>query len=504
MDLKRRLKSQNAPVIISICIALVLSLGVWATSHCAFSSSDIRGTASEVHNTVQPAVGQDITTLARLGKAFASIAKSAIPAVVSVQVEKTLKQEQITEEDPFGFFNDPFFRRFFGPEGPMFGNPHKFRQMGLGSGFIISQDGYILTNNHVVSGADVIKVKLYDGREFKAKVIGTDPQSDIAVIKIPATNLPVLKLGDSDKIEVGEWAIAIGNPFGLKETVTVGVISAKGRDRVGISDYEDFIQTDAAINPGNSGGPLLNIYGEVIGINTAIFSKSGGYMGIGFAIPINMAKVIKDQLIAKGKITRGWLGVVIQDVTEDLAKSFGLKKKEGVLVADVTNGSPAEKAGIKREDVIIELNGVKINDSGELRNKIALTAPGTVVKLEIERNGKRLSIPVTIAEQPQGIAASLTQPKLLERLGFTVQDITPEIAEQLGYKRGQGVVISDVEYGSIAAQVGLRPGMLIEEVNRQRVHNVVEFNKALLKQNKMVLLRIRYGQISQYITLSLE
>lgn len=489
MYLQGRFKSQSVLVIISLWVAALIFGGL-TIAHAAPAAEN-----------------QDIATLAKIGKAFASIAKAATPAVVSVQVEKTVKQEGISQQEIPDFFNDPFFERFFGPGWPNQRNPHKFRQMGQGSGFIISHDGYILTNNHVVGGADVIKVKLSDGREFKAKTIGTDPQSDIAVIKIAATNLPVLKLGDSDKIEVGEWAIAIGNPFGLQETVTVGVISAKGRDRVGISDYEDFIQTDAAINPGNSGGPLLNIYGEVIGINSAIFSKSGGYMGIGFAIPINMAKAIKDQLISKGKITRGWLGVVIQDVTEDLAKSFGLKEREGVLVSEVTKGSPAEKAGLQQGDIILELNGIKINDAGELRNKIALTAPGTVVRLTIMRNDKKMSVSVVLAEQPAGkMAAMSEQTRLVEQFGFTVQDITPQIAEQLGYKKGQGVVISDVDPTSVAAEAGLRPGMLIEEVNRQAVHNVVEFNRAISKskQSKMVLLRIKYGQISQYVTLSLE
>jgi len=282
--------------------------------------------------------------------------------------------------------------------------PRKFQQRGQGSGFIISKDGYILINNHVVGDADLIKVKLSDGREFKAKVIGTDPQSDVAVIKIDATNLPVLRLGDSDKLEVGEWVIAIGNPFGLSQTVTVGVVSAKGRSRIGINDYEDFIQTDAAINPGNSGGPLVNIHGEAVGMNTAIFSRSGGYMGIGFAIPINMAKAIKDQLLKKGKVTRGWLGVVIQDIDEELAKSFGLEKTEGVLIAEVSEGSPAEKAGLKQGDIILRLNGKKVDDLGELRNKIALTAPGTKVKLEVLRENKRRTIQVTIGEQPAGTA----------------------------------------------------------------------------------------------------
>jgi serine protease Do len=454
---------------------------------------------------------QNIALLDRTAKAFAAVVKKAVPAVVFVRVEKTVERggaaSSFQFQDPFDFFNDPFFEHFFGPHFRQRQRmPRKFHQRGQGSGFIISEDGYILINNHVVGDADLIKVKLADGREFKAKVVGADPQSDVAVIKIDATDLPVLRLGDSDKLEVGEWVIAIGNPFGLSHTVTVGVVSAKGRSRIGINDYEDFIQTDAAINPGNSGGPLVNIHGEAVGMNTAIFSRSGGYMGIGFAIPINMARAIKDQLLEKGKVTRGWLGVVVQDIDEELARSFGLEKTEGVLIAEVSEGSPAEKAGLKQGDIILRVNGKKVDDPGELRNKIALTSPGAKVKMEVLRENKCKILQVTIGEQPAGKAMGMAQHKILGKLGLVVQDLTKDLAEQFGYQEGQGVLVAEVEPGSPASRVSIRPGHLIEEVNRKRVHNMDEFVRALAqsKQTKRVLFRVRDGEFSHYVAIRIE
>ena len=294
------------------------------------------------------------------GKAFASVAREASPAVVFIKVEKT-----VTTSPSMGPFNDDFFKRYFGEPAP--GQPQnpspqqKHMLQGQGSGFIISSDGYILTNNHVVGDADKVLVKLLDGREFTAKTIGTDPPTDVAVIKIDAKNLPILPLGDSGKLEVGEWVLALGNPFGLSHTLTAGIISALGRSRIGIADYEDFIQTDAAINPGNSGGPLINLEGQAIGINTAIFSQSGGYMGIGFAIPINLVKEINNQLIEHGSVTRGYLGVTAQELTPELVQSFGLKDEKGALVAQVTPDSPAQKAGLKQGDMIVKFNGEPID-----------------------------------------------------------------------------------------------------------------------------------------------
>ncbi len=451
---------------------------------------------------------ENIALLDRSAKAFASVVKKAGPAVVHVRVEKSVTRR--SGQDPFGFFNDPFFERFFGPQFKhprQEEQPREFKQQGAGSGFVISSDGYILTNNHVVGEADTINVRLADEREFKAEVVGTDPQSDVALIKIEGKNLPFLPLGDSEKLEVGEWVIAIGSPFELSQTVTVGVVSAKGRSRIGINDYENFIQTDAAINPGNSGGPLLNIYGEVIGMNTAIFSRSGGYMGIGFAIPINMAKAIKEQLREHGKVTRGWLGVVIQDVDDDLAKSFDLESAQGVLISEVSEDSPAEKAGIKQGDVIIQLNGKQINDVAALRNKIALTSPGTEITAKIIRDGKKKEIKIAIGEQPsdfgrKGPAGDTT----LQEMGLTLQDLTEELSGQFGYSEDQGVLIADVDPDSPAARAGLKAGQLIEEVNKKRVQNLKQLKKVLeaATNKQQVLLRVKAGDYSQYIVLRVE
>ncbi len=454
----------------------------------------------------------DIALLDRSAKAFASVAKKASPAVVHVAVEKAVASGM--QSNPHDFFNDPFFERFFGPQFKQprgkRQQPRQHRQQGAGSGFIFDSNGYILTNNHVVEGAEKITVRLDDKREFKAKVIGTDPQSDVAIIKIDGTNLPTLPLGNSDNLEVGEWVIAIGSPFELNQTVTVGIVSAKGRNRVGITDYENFIQTDAAINPGNSGGPLLNIHGEAIGINTAIFSKSGGYMGIGFAIPINMAESIKQQLLDHGTVTRGWLGVMIQDVNEDLAQFFGLNSASGVLIAEVTDDSPAAKAGLKQGDVLVALNKVPLTNVADLRNKIAMTPPESKVSLELIRDGKTKKISVTIGKQPGNMApmqpSTKSQTTTLGDFGLSLQELTPELAEQFEYNPNQGVLITAVEPDSPAGRIGLQAGQLIEEVNRQQVGSLSELKKVLssAKNKQQVLLRIRAGKSSQYIVLRNE
>lgn len=447
---------------------------------------------------------------------FVEVVKEAKPAVVHIRVEKSMSGGGMYDQQFEEFFNNPFFERFFGPQfrqgpqGPR-GPNREYKQQGQGSGFIISNDGYILTNNHVVDGADTITVILSDNREFKAELTGSDPQSDVALIKIKDKGrLPTLPLGDSDALEVGEWVIAIGNPFGLSSTVTAGVVSATGRSSVGINEYENFIQTDAAINPGNSGGPLLNVKGEVVGINSALFSRTGGYMGIGFAIPINMVKTIETQLKSAGKVTRGWLGVVIQNVDENLAKSFGLKEAEGILVSEVQAGSPADKSGIRQGDVIVSLNDTTLKDVADLRNRVALLPPNSSASLGIIRDGATMTVQVNIGERPNEIAQSQgdVQGKpgpasTNERFGLTFQDLTPELADRLGYDNKQGVVVSQVEPGSPASSAGLQPGQLIEEVNKRPVRNVRELTAAMEKSDdkNRLLLRVRSGNFSQYAVL---
>jgi Do/DeqQ family serine protease len=456
------------------------------------------------------AADNDNSFLTSSEKAFTTVVKKVTPAVVHIRVEETVKNSNQMYGGGSQFYNNPFFQQFFGPQF-RFQQPRSYKEMAQGSGFIISKDGYILTNNHVVAGADKITVILSNKQQFKAKLIGRDPQTDIALIKIDDGNdLPTVALGDSSKLEVGEWVIAIGNPFGLSQTVTVGVVSAKGRDRVGINDYEDFIQTDAAINPGNSGGPLLNIRGQVVGINSALYTKSGGYMGIGFAIPINMVKAIEPQLKAHGKVVRGWLGVVIQDVDENLAKSFNLKKPEGILVSEVEAGSPAEKAGLKQGDVILKYNGRKLEDVNDLRNTVALTMPKTKVDLEIIRDGKPKDITITIGLQPANFGKQAMESdngsSSLTKFGLAFSNLTPDVEQQFGYKQDQGVVISQVAPGSPAAMAGLKPGLLVEEVNKQRVHNLRELAGVLKKSStpNRILLRVRNGNFSQYVVLTTE
>ncbi len=457
----------------------------------------------------QTDANQDEDILNRSSQAIVNVVKRSKPAVVNVKVEKT------TTANPGGLgpedlYNDPFFRHFFGPQfRQRQQKPQEFKEHALGSGFIISKDGYILTNNHVVQGADSIKVMLSDNRNFDAKVIGTDPDTDVALIKInDPENLPVLPLGDSSKLEAGQWVIAIGNPFGLTQTVTVGVISATGRSSVGISDYEDFIQTDAAINPGNSGGPLINGNGEVIGINSAIFSRTGGYMGIGFAIPINLAKSVEAQLQKSGKVTRGWLGVVIQNVDKNLADSFGLKKVGGILISEVQKNSPASAAGLQQGDVILRLNGVELHNVSDLRNQIALIQPGSKVILDIMRSSREMKIQVTIGEQPANFGKGGLGPnsdESLEKFGLTLQQLTPELAKRFSYEENSGLIISDVASGSPAEAAGLKPGQLVEEVNRERVRNLKDLD-TILKQSDSdkILLRVRAGNYSTYVVLEVK
>jgi len=455
----------------------------------------------------------DIAALRRTSRAFVAVAKKATPAVVSVTVEKTIETSSRSRyNSPFDFgspFDDDFFERYFGPRSRQRA-PQKQKKMGQGSGFIISADGYILTNNHLVREADKITVTLKDGRELAAETIGTDPQTDVAVIKVDAKDMPVIELGDSDKLEVGEWVIAVGNPFGLVETVTVGVVSAKGRSGFGIvgsGGYEDFIQTDAAINPGNSGGPLLDIDGKAIGLNTFIVSQSGGYMGIGFAVPINIAKAIKDQLVETGKVTRGFVGIEMlpQNITPELAEHLGLEKPQGVIIRGVLEDSPAEKGDLKIDDVIIKLNGRDVENYVQFRNKVSLLAPGTKIKLTIFRDGKEIVKTLTIGSMEE-FASALGTSELSQKFGLEVEELTKEMADKLGYDMGEGVLVAKVTKDSSADDVGIEPGMLILSVNRKYVNSVEEYNTALEKsaETGTALMLIGHNNTAQYVVLSIK
>jgi len=456
------------------------------------------------------ALAQDegLENLRETSKAFASVARQVAPSVVAVQVER--KRPQRTQQLPF---EGELFRRFFGEPGP--GGPQPPQQQppvrGQGSGFVFASKGgllsdktYILTNNHVVAGGDVISVRFQDGREFDAKITGTDPKSDVAVIEIDEGDLPALELGDSTKLQVGEWVIALGNPFGLSQTLTVGVVSAKGRTSLGISDYEDFIQTDAAINPGNSGGPLVNLNGEVVGINTAIFSRSGGSMGVGFAIPSALAKTIANQLIETGEVVRGFLGVVIQDLTPELAESFDIDRNRGVIVSQVSEGTPAAEAGLQPGDVVVEYQGREVRNVGAFRNRVALTPPGTNAELTVIRDGDRETLDVTIGKLDDGALAATGGEESAEELGLTVQTITPDLARQFNLKAGEGVVVTEVVPGSIAARAGLQPGAVILQVDRRPVESAQAFNRAVAasRDDGQALLLVRSGNMQRYVVLN--
>ncbi len=414
---------------------------------------------------------------------FADLVEEFSPAVVNVSTAKVVKQGEVKspfggEKSPFReFFGDEFFRRFF-DEHPS----QPFKRSSLGSGFIISADGYIVTNNHVVAEADEIVVTLAEGDDYPAKVVGKDEKTDLALIKIdPKNGLPVCRLGDSEKARVGDWVLAIGNPFGLGHTVTAGIISAKGRE-LGAGPYDDFIQTDAAINPGNSGGPLFDTAGNVVGINSAIYTKSGGNQGIGFAIPVNLAKDIISQLKEKGVVTRAWLGVLIQSITPDMQEALDLKARKGALVADVVENSPAAKAGLKRGDIIVRFSGADVDSQHELPTMVAYLPVGTEVEVEVLRGGKTRVFKVTLEEMTDQAASSgsVKGPEELDGdLGLTVQDLTPEIGEKLGLDSTKGVLISGVEPASPAAEAGLRRGDVILEVDRKLVENTEALSRVL-------------------------
>jgi serine protease Do len=432
---------------------------------------------------------------------FADLAERVNHAVVNISTTQVLKESPMQPftgpNSPFrDFFGDDFFRRFFGDGAPQ----GQMKTHALGSGFVIDSDGLILTNNHVVEKADEIKIKTDSGKEYDAKVVARDPKTDIALIRVNAGSdfpKPAL-LGDSGAIRVGDWVMASGNPFGLGHTITAGIISAKGRV-IGAGPYDDFLQTDAAINPGNSGGPLFNMSGEVVGVNTAIVAQG---QGIGFAIPINLVREILPQL-KSGKVTRGWLGVMIQDITPELAESFGIKQTKGVLIGDVVADGPADKAGLKRGDIVNAFNGKEVDNAHALSRLVASTLPNTQTTMQIVRDGKNKDIKVTIGTMPEeGTEAPAAAKE--SAWGLTVQNLTPELAQRFGWDQNEhGVVISEIQPGSPGGEAKLRPGDLIKEVNRQKIQNVRDYNQALQKGKKgeSLLLLIKRGKNTFYVAL---
>jgi serine protease Do len=441
--------------------------------------------------TVREANAQDsiapIEHAKALSTAFEKVADAITPSVVNVSSTKKSRRAgpgPAPKGDPF--FDQ--FREFFGDDladrfGQGMGPEAQPQQQGLGTGVIIDGAGHILTNNHVVGDADEVTVRLHDDRTFKATVVGRDDRTDLAVIKIKAPNLVPALLGDSDALKIGQWVVASGNPFGLDNTITAGIVSAKGRSIMGGSQYEDFIQTDAAINPGNSGGPLVDLDGKVVGINTAIFSRSGGYMGIGFAIPINMARKVMESLISTGKVVRGWLGIGIQNLNEDLAKSFDYGATEGALVGHIEPNGPAAKAKLQQGDIIVSLDGEKMKNINQLRNRVAGIKPGTKVAADVWRNGKSMNTTITIGQLPSSMPSQAAEEDSDETpaidIGITVETLTPDLARRLKSSRTGGVVVAKVRPGGLAARAGVAPSDIIISINGKAVGDVTDFRAAM-------------------------
>ena len=438
---------------------------------------------------------------------FTEVAKAVTPAVVNIttvigdKLSGRSGQNDLRDrmEEFFGGPNGPLGPKFRGPQGPQGEPPRGFHGGGQGSGVIVSPDGYVLTNNHVIDSAREVTVTLPDKREFPGKIVGTDPKTDLAVVKIDAKNLPTIPWGDASKLQVGEYVLAVGNPFGLNSTVTLGIVSALGRGRMGITQYEDFIQTDAAINPGNSGGALVNTRGELVGINTAIFSQSGGYQGVGFAVPTSMGQPIYESLLTHGKVVRGYLGIGIQDLNQDLAKSFGVPNGKGALVSDVKEDSPADHAGLQQGDVITSYQAAPVEDAVALQRLVTKTTVGAKVPMKVLRDGHEKEITVTIGEQPGDpkIAKADGEVKEYAFAGVAVQDLDRDTAKELGIKgKAQGVVVTSVEPDSAADKAGLVPGDVIREINRQPVKSAKEFEKvssAVKKGENVLILLNRRG-----------
>lgn len=449
-------------------------------------------------------VSDELEAVKSFSEALIEVSEQVNPTVVTIFSEKTVKATfpGFNDSPLREFFGDEFSRRFFGiPD-----QDREFKQRGLGSGVIVRSDGYILTNNHVVAGADKIIIGLGGGEEMKGEIVGTDRATDIAVVKIDKEGLQSARLGDSEDIRVGEWVVAIGNPFGLEHTVTAGIISYKGRSNVRIADYEDFIQTDAAINPGNSGGPLVNLDGEVIGINTAIATNTGAYQGVGFAIPISLAKRIMEELIRSGRVVRGWLGIYIQDITQAMAEAMDLPTREGVLVADVREDGPSKEAGLQRGDVILEFNGKKMKNGLELRNTVASTSPGTKVDLKILRDGKTKKLTVKLGELPsEEMAAAGGGRDILSDLGLRLHNLNSELGRRYGISGDKGVVVVDVYPGSAAAEAGFVAGDLIVEVNQEEVESVTKIQERLsaLEPGDSVLFLVERGRGTLFVAMKI-
>jgi serine protease Do len=432
------------------------------------------------------------------GPGFSEVARAVTPAVVNITSRAGRTRDSQGSRNPM----EDFFGSPFGPQGPR--EPRERHGGGMGSGVIVSPDGYIITNNHVVDGAAELTVTLPDKREFKGKVLGTDPKTDLAVVQIDARNLPFVAWGDSSKLQVGDYVLAVGNPFGLNSTVTLGIVSALGRGHMGITQYEDFIQTDAAINPGNSGGALVNTAGELVGINTAIISQTGGYQGVGFAVPASMTKPVFESLVSNGKVVRGFLGIGIQDLNQDLAKSFGLKDPKGALVTNVAEESPADKAGIKQGDVIVAFQGSSIEEAAALQRAVARTPVGTKAALRVIRNGHEQEVNTTIGEQSETRRVASADRNLENAMaGVAAQSVTQQMARELGLQgKAQGVVVVGVEPDSRAELAGLAQGDVIREMNRQPVKSVKDYEKIVssLKKDQDVLMLITRSGSSLFLT----
>jgi serine protease Do len=474
----------------TVSAILITSLFVITVATAAFTWPQIVSQATyAIERGQAEAAQQQLASANDLSQAFQHVARALRPSVVSVSSVKRVQvrqpqarrfDSQMPEEFRRFFGDDEFFDRFFFDIPSV---PRGFEQHGLGTGVVVSSDGYILTNSHVVQAADEVTITTSDKRQLRAKIVGIDEATDVAVLKVEAGDLRPATLGDSSSLQVGEWALAIGSPFGLEQTVTAGIISAVGRANVGITDYEDFIQTDAAINPGNSGGPLVNLRGEVIGINTAIASRSGGYQGIGFAIPSNMARHVMDSIIEHGSVTRGYLGALIQDLSDDLAQSFNFDSKDGVLIGDVVDDGPAANAGLREGDIVTRFDGKEVTSSSQLRNAVAATNPETKVPIEYYRDGKAKTVTVTVGKL-DARQASLAQrgsgESSNEELGMTVQDLTPELARQLNIDREtEGVVVTDVQPGGLAVRGGIRPGDFIVAIGGRSIQSAGDFRDAL-------------------------